>query len=61
MSDVAEGILSLLFGGFIFILFGKALGHVSVINLQQWGMIYILSGVILGIVVAAAALAALLR
>ena len=61
MSDAAEGILSLLFGGFIFILFGNALGHVSVINLQQWGMIYILSGTILSIVVAATVLAALLR
>ena len=56
MGDAFEAIIGLVIGGLIFIAFGSALSQTTLdsssafVNFELWGVIYILGGVVLGVV-----------
>lgn len=60
LLDAAEGATALVCGGFIFLLFGSALGTTGLINLSFWGIIYVLVGIVVLVTVAAAAAGAII-
>lgn len=64
--DVLGGIFGLLFGGVIFILFGRAVSGTALdssgfLNLELWGAIYILAALGIGVVAVAGVVAAVAR
>lgn len=64
MSDLGEApgaILGLVVGGIILISFGKELESTSYINLEFWGVVYVIAAIVLAIVVVVAGVSALLR
>ena len=63
MSDLleaAEGAIALVCGGFIFLLFGSALGTAGLIDLSFWGIVYVLIGIVVLVTAAAAAAGAVI-
>lgn len=63
MSDLleaAEGAIALVCGGFIFLLFGSALGTAGLIDLSFWGIVYVLVGIVVLVTAAAAAAGAVI-
>lgn len=64
MSDLGEApgaILGLVVGGIILISFGKALESTNYINLEFWGVVYVIAAIVLANVVVVAGVSALLR
>ena len=60
LLDAVEGAIALVCGGFIFLLFGAALGTTGLIDLSFWGILYILVGAVVLVMVAAAAAGAVI-
>ena len=60
LLDAAEGAIALVCGGFIFLLFGSALGTTGLIDLSFWGIVYVLVGIVVLITAAAAAAGAVI-
>jgi hypothetical protein len=60
LLDAAEGAIALLCGGFIFLLFGSALGTTGLIDLSLWGIVYVLVGIVVLVTAAAAAAGAVI-
>ena len=60
LLDAAEGAIALVCGGFIFLLFGSALGTTGLIDLSFWGIVYVLVGVVVLVTAAAAAAGAVI-
>lgn len=53
LADAAEGVLALAFGGFLFITVGGALTRSmtgpSLIDLQFWGVTYVIAAIVLAV------------
>lgn len=60
LLDAAEGAIALVCGGFIFLLFGSALGTTGLIDLSFWGIVYVLVGIVVLVTAAAAAAGAVI-
>lgn len=60
LLDAAEGAIALVCGGFIFLLFGSALGTTGLIDLSFWGIAYVLVGIVVLVTVAAVAAGAVI-
>jgi hypothetical protein len=64
-AEAAEGIVALLLGGFIFIVMGQALSASTMatpmLDLQLWGVIYVLAAVVLTVGALYAAVRAILN
>ena len=60
LLDAAEGAIALVCGGFIFLLFGSALGTTELIDLSFWGIVYALVSVVVLVTAAAAAVGAVI-
>lgn len=60
LLDAAEGAIALVCGGFIFLLFGSALGTTGLIDLSFWGIVYVLVGIVVLVTVVAAAAGAVI-
>lgn len=60
LPEAAEGAIALVCGGFIFLLFGSALGTAELIDLSFWGIVYVLVGVVVLVTAAAGAAGAVI-
>lgn len=65
LAEAAEGVVALLLGGFIFIVMGQALSASTTVtpmlDLQLWGVIYVLVATVLTVGVLYAAVRAILN
>lgn len=65
LAEAAEGVVALLLGGFICIVMGQALSASTTVtpmlDLQLWGVIYVLAAVVLTVGVLYAAVRAILN
>jgi hypothetical protein len=65
LAEAAEGVVALLLGGFIFIVMGQALSAsitvAPMLDLQLWGVIYVIAAVVLTVGVLYAAVRAILN
>jgi hypothetical protein len=65
LAEAAEGVVALLLGGFIFIVMGQALSASTTVapmlDLQLWGVIYVIAAVVLTVGVLYAAVRAILN
>lgn len=61
MEDGPGAILGLIIGGIILVAFGRTLESIDYVNLEFWGILYIIAGVVLGGVVVVAFIRAIMQ